>query len=292
MIRSMTAFARIAGGAKEGNWVVEIRSINHRYFDFSVKLPTALGSLETRVRDVVNSGIRRGKVTTGISYDQGQDQVSTISLNEELVQSYISMGKKLSKKYGIRNEVTVGDFFRLPGILSTEAKVHDPEKDWKSLEKVLKRAMAQMVRSKEEEGRKLAKDILERLRAVRQAVLKIEESSKGRSEAICKKLSERIDQLLAEKEKDPERLHREVAFLAERSDVTEEIVRLKSHLDLFEKRIKEESEAGRELDFLCQELHREVNTIGSKAQLFEIATEVVFIKGEIEKIREQVQNIE
>jgi uncharacterized protein (TIGR00255 family) len=288
----MTAFARIAGGAKEGNWVVEIRSINHRYFDFSVKLPMALGSLENRIRDFVNSGIRRGKVTAGISYDQGEDQVNTISLNEDLVKAYISMGNKLSKKYGIRNEVTVGDFFRLPGILATESKAHDPEKDWKTLEKILKRALAQVVRSKEEEGRKLAKDILERLRAVRQAVLKIESSSKGRTEVTRKKLSERIDQLLAEKDRDAERLNREVVFLAERSDVTEEVVRLKSHLDLFERRLKEDSEAGRELDFLCQELHREVNTIGSKAQLFEISTEVVFIKGEIEKIREQVQNIE
>ncbi|MFA6601066.1 MAG: YicC/YloC family endoribonuclease [Candidatus Omnitrophota bacterium] len=292
MIRSMTAFARTTGTAKEGRWTVEIRSINHRYFDFSVKLPMALSVLEGRVKDLVNTGIKRGKVTVTVGCDDGESQVRAISLNEELAETYVAIGRKLQKKYGIRNEFTAGDFLRLPGMLSAETEGRDPEKDWKGLEKVVKRALAQALAAKEEEGRKLAKDMIERIGALREAVRKVEESAKGRTDVLFNKLSERIDQLLAEKEKDQDRMNREVAFLAERSDVTEEVVRLKSHLELFEKRLRQDSEAGRELDFLCQELHREVNTIGSKAQLFEISTEVVMMKGEIEKIREQVQNIE
>ncbi len=292
MIRSMTAFSRTAGSAKEGRWTVEIRSINHRYFDFSVKLPSALGALEGKVRDAVNAGIKRGKVTVTVSRGEGEGQVNEISLNEELADSYLAMGRKLEKKYGLRNEWTVCDFLRLPGILTAETEEREPEKDWKTLEKVLKRAVAQAIRAKAEEGRKLAKDIAERVKALGGAVEKVERASKGRAEAIFKKLSERVEQLLGEKEKDPDRMLREVAFLAERSDVTEEIVRLRSHLELFEKRLGEDCEAGRELDFLCQELHREINTIGSKSQLFEVSTEVVFMKGEVEKIREQIQNIE
>jgi len=161
-----------------------------------------------------------------------------------------------------------------------------------ALKKILKQTLAQAIKAKELEGRKLAVDMEKRLIAICRAIEKIEQHARGQSQHVFQKLSERVDLLLAEKEKDMDRMRREVAFLADRSDITEEIVRMKSHLDLFRSRLKNSTEIGRELDFLCQEMNREVNTMGSKAQLFEIATEVVFVKGEIEKIREQIQNIE
>lgn len=292
MVRSMTAFARVNAGAKGRRWSVEIRSVNHRYFDFSAKLPQSLNVLETKIRDLVNSEIKRGKVNINISRDSAEDEVRNISLNKPLLKTYEGMIRRLRKQFKLKGDPALADILALPGIFASESSQDAPEKDWAVLEKVLKQVLKQTVAAKELEGGKLARDIAGRLKSIVAAVDKIEMLAKDRTEIIYQKLSERVAKLLEESGKDPERTYREVAFLAERSDVTEEVVRLRGHLDLFASRLKGPSESGRELDFLCQEMHREINTIGSKSQLFEISTEVVFVKSELEKIREQVQNIE
>ncbi|MCI0596976.1 MAG: YicC family protein, partial [candidate division Zixibacteria bacterium] len=271
---------------------VEIKSLNHRYFEFSLRLPPPLSSLENRIRDLVQSRIGRGKVMVAVSHDVQNGTEKAISLDESALRFYTSAVQKLKKKYRLQGELTVSDLLKLPGIFTVEQAGEDPERVWAGLKKILEQAVAGAVRSKESEGKRLAADVEKRLTKIEASVRKIETLALGRAEHIYRKLSERIDALLARKEADTERVHREAAFLAERSDITEEMVRLRSHLKVFKQRLAGARDVGRELDFLCQEMNREINTVASKAQMFDISSEVIFVKGEIEKIREQIQNIE
>lgn len=292
MIRSMTAFARETGAVQGDSWAVEIRSINHRFFDFSFKLPPVLNGFETDIRDLVQSQIRRGKIVIAISRDAEEERLKEVSLNEPAVKLYLEAISKLKKQFRVGGDITVGDLLKLPGTFTVKTPELNPDKVWQSIQKLIKQAIKQTLKAKEVEGAKLAKDIFSRLDAITKVVEKVKKLSAGEPERIYKKLTERIDVLMKDREKDTEKMQREVAFLADRSDITEEIVRLNSHLDLFKNRLKADGELGRELDFLCQEMNREINTIGSKSQLFDISKEVVFVKGELEKIREQIQNIE
>ena len=292
MIRSMTAFTRVSSSAREGHWTIEIRCLNHRYFEFSLKIPPFLNSLEGPIRELVQQKVARGKVFVGIAKDAGGQKFDEIALHEPAVKFYLAAAQKMKKHFGLNGHLSVADILHLPGIFNAESALEDAEKSWPRLRKVLAKALDQTVLAKQREGKTLALDVQARLDKIQKAVARIEGEAKDASSRIFKKLSERLETLLGEKEKDDERFYREAAFLAERSDITEEIVRMKSHLGLFKSRLVQDSEVGRELDFLCQEMNREVNTMSSKAQLFEISTAVVFIKGELEKIREQIQNIE
>lgn len=288
----MTAFARVSTPHRQGGWVVEFRSVNHRYFEFSVKLSPSLFPLEGRIRDLVQANISRGKVTVAVTQENGEEGIEELALDEKAVKIYLRAIHKLSRRFKLREEVSIGDLLSLPRLFTVKRPGQDAEKTWPLLKQILTKTMRLAVRSKETEGRKLASDITGRLRKIGQVLHKIEGHVAGSTDRYYEKLIEKIDQLFAEKDKDLDRFHREAAFLAERTDITEEIVRMKSHLQLFGGRLKSGTEVGRELDFLCQEMNREVNTMGSKAQFFEISTLVVFIKGELEKIREQLQNIE
>lgn len=292
MIRSMTAFARIDTPIKEGHWVVEIRSINHRYFDFSLKIQGVLASMEDRVRELVQETVTRGKISVSVSQAEDPKKNRIVSIHEPTVKLYLDSAAALNEKYKIQGELTVSEILKMPGIFATETASEDPEKIWPSLKKALKRAIEQLVQAKQIEGQKLSEDIESRLRKMAGVIAKVEKLAQGRSAKVYKRMAERIDLLLADRKMDSDRLYREVALTAERSDITEECVRLKSHLQLFDAKLTGSGQVGRELDFLCQEMNREVNTIGSKAQLFEISREVVFLKGELEKIREQIQNVE
>lgn len=292
-IRSMTAFARAVSNTPQGVWGIEIRSLNHRYFEFSLKVPPALSSLENRIRDFTQAVLRRGKVTVSLTRESASgEEANRPVIDESAVRFYAASVKKLKRKFRLDGDLSVSDLLRLPGIFTAEERKTDVEKVWPFLKRLLDQGLKKAVTAKQLEGRKLSRDILARLGEIRAAVAKIEKSAGGQNDRIFKKLSERMNAILKDHPGDPDRLAREAAFLAERSDITEEIVRMKSHLDLFKARLGGGAEIGRELDFLCQEMNREVNTMGSKAQLFEIATEVVFVKGELEKIREQIQNIE
>lgn len=273
-------------------WLVEVRSLNHRYFDFSLRVPSDFVEFETRIRDLVRSRVSRGKISLSAtrSAEEGEGR---LDLDEEVVQQYLKGARRLKRQYGLQGDVTVEALLKLPRIFtSRRVKQESAEVRWKALQPVLLKALDQTIRSKQLEGKKIAKDMRMRLGLIANAVKKIEKMAKDRSQKYFLQLKARVEELIGRKEFEEERLMREVAILAEKSDVTEEIVRLKSHLSLFDTRLRSNEEVGRELDFLCQEMNREINTIGSKAQLFEIAREVVFVKGEIEKIREQVQNVE
>lgn len=294
MIRSMTAFARVCGtGKEESVCSVEIRSLNHRFFEFSLKAPPGIYPLESRIREVFQEKVRRGKISVSIGL-MGQEDERPLGVDEALVQVYLKAAQDLKKKFGLQGELSIHDVLALPRVLSTEKRVEDTDYLWKRLEPVLLQAIKVLVKAKEAEGKVLASDIRSRLDEIAEAVRKVEKLTEGSSKRLYKKLSERVLALVGDAALDSERLHKEVAFLAERADVTEELVRLKSHLVTFKKRLddKEGGELGRELDFLCQEINRETNTLGSKSQMVEISSEVIFMKKELEKIREQVQNIE
>ncbi|MSR77341.1 MAG: YicC family protein [Candidatus Omnitrophica bacterium] len=293
MIRSMTAFARVSETTRTGGGVVEIRSLNNRYLDLSLRLMPSLIPYEIEIRELIQSQIRRGKVSVSISQEVPEEDAQEMELDEVAVERYMEAIRKLQKKYKLENHLTLSDLIRIPGIFKLKKDSKDSDKVWGQMKKLLRKGLEKALESKKEEGRKLCLDVNTRLSLVAKSVQQIEGIAHGRSEQIAKRLKERIDVILKEHPiENDDRFFREVAFLAEKSDVTEEIVRMKSHLELFESRLKSNGEVGRELDFLCQEMNREMNTIGSKSQHFDITTDVVFVKGELEKIREQIQNIE
>lgn len=292
MIRSMTAFARAAAPTREGAWHAEIRSLNSRYFEFQLKTPPILNTLENRIREMVQAKMRRGKVSLAIGQDTDDTKVGGLKIDESKVAFYIKQLSKVQKKYKLQGTLAVADLLKLPGIFSAEESDQDAEKVWPQIKKILQQVLDLAVKSKHGEGAKLSKDISHRLDLIEKAVEIVEKNALSQPERFHKRLLERVQGLISDQTIDKERLEREVAFLAERSDITEELVRLRSHFELFRKRLTQETEVGRELDFLCQEMNREINTMGSKSQHFEISTQVVFVKGELEKIREQVQNIE
>jgi uncharacterized protein (TIGR00255 family) len=288
----MTSFARVSLAALGKRWVVEIRSLNQRYFELSLRLPPAMYPIESQARQLVQSVMRRGKITLSISEEGRAGESLAYELDQDQVRAYLSSAKKIKSKFKMEGKLTVEDIMRLPGVVKEKAAVDAQAWNWAALSGLLKKALDKAVRHKEEEGDKLDKDFRQRLGYIAKTVHKIETLVRGNQKIYFEKLKSRLRDLLGDEKMDTDRLYREAAFLAERSDITEETVRMKSHLELFEKWLGRQGEIGRELDFLCQEMNREANTMASKAQLFEVSQEAIAVKSEIEKIREQVQNVE
>ena len=292
MIRSMTSFARVSLAAGGKKWVVEVRSLNQRYFELSLRVPPQMFLFETQVRQLVQSVMRRGKVSLSIG-EEGRDNGSTTyELDEEQVRAYLVSSKKVRKKFSLQGDLSLEAVMRLPGVVKEKARNDVHAWTWPKLSAMLKQALDKAVTHKEDEGKELEKDFRLRLEHIKSTARQVETLVHGNKAAYFEKLKSRLRELLGDEKIEEDRLYREVAFLAERSDITEEIVRMNSHLDLFGKWLSKQGEVGRELDFLCQEMNREANTMASKAQLFEVSKETIAIKSEIEKIREQVQNVE
>lgn len=287
----MTGFARVRTSGQPAGWSVEIRSVNHRYFELGLKLPPSLYDLEDRIRELCHQKIRRGKVNIFVGEADGTDS-ATVVLNEKALQFYLAAIQKLRKRYRLQDNLSVRDLLSLPQVFTFHKKAGDPEKLWSPLKKLFEKALAIHEASRAREGQALAKDLRMRLGRIEKRVGEIEVKVKKNPKEIFDRLKCRVDELIKSVEVDPDRVSREVAFLAERSDVTEEIVRLKSHLHLFRHKLQENREVGKELDFVLQEMNREINTLGSKSQDFGISQTVVAVKSEIEKLREQIQNIE
>ena len=292
MIRSMTAFARVSLAAEGKRWIVEIRSLNQRYFELSLRLPPAMYSFEPQVRQLVQSVMHRGKVTLSISEEGRNGGSLAYELDPVQVKAYLASSKKIKAQFKLEGKLTVEEIMRLPGVVKEKPAEEVQPWTWAKLSGFLKKALEKAICHKEEEGAKLDQDFRQRLDKITKTTHRIETLVQGNQKTYFDKLKARLKELLGDEKLDPERLHREVAFLAERSDITEETVRMKSHLELFMKWLGRPGEIGRELDFLCQEMNREANTMASKAQLFEVSQEAIAIKSEIEKIREQVQNVE
>ncbi len=292
MINSMTGFGEASGGKSPFRLSVEIRSWNHRFFEFSSRLPNCLAELEEKIRDLVYTRVKRGKITLSVSLKNGAGDLSGLVLDDEKIDFYVRAIRKVQKKYGLKDPISVNTLFAIPNLFTVDRGVKSAAVYWPSLKKILEEALKRLERAKAREGAALAKDMKRRAGFISEAIDHIEKAAKHLPAERRMQLSQRIQELTQGVSLDQERLEREVAFMAERSDVTEEIVRARHHLNMMQASLSGWGETGKKLDFISQELHREANTIASKAQHAEIAEQIIRIKGELEKIREQVQNIE
>ncbi len=290
MIEGMTGFGRATAGKPPFRWTVEIRSLNHRFFDFSVRLPNSFSVWEADLEKLIGAHLKRGKVTMSASLLNEKTIGERLTLDETKLDFYVRTFKRIAKRYRLGGELGIREFIHLPNLFTADKK-DVSHRYWAGLKAATQEAFRKLQQMRLSEGRTISKDLLGRAGKISCAVQTIERVSKKSPSAYHEGLLKRIQALDEKIKLDPDRLAREVAFLAERSDITEEVVRAKHHLESFTKSLGGNGEAGKKLEFIVQEIHREVNTIASKAQNFGISDEVVRVKSELEKIREQIQNI-
>lgn len=271
---------------------MEIRSVNHRFLDIAVRLPRELQALEEQVRCAVQQAAARGRVEVAVFSRQGAADKLTVSLNRQLAKSYYLALCELNEICGAGELPGAALLSRFPEVLSLENATPDLEAAWSVLAPVMSRALAELVEQRSAEGERLAADIRQRLSQVETYLSELAGRAPVVAEEYRHKLAERLRGYLAGSGLDETRLLAEAALFAERSNITEEMVRLQSHLDFFRQTLALKDPVGKKLDFLAQELFREINTVGAKAGDFEAARLVVEIKAELEKVREQVQNLE
>jgi uncharacterized protein (TIGR00255 family) len=292
-MNSMTGYGR-GDCAREGiKMTVEISSVNRKQADITVLLPRSLDVLEARVRDEINHRIARGKLTVRILLHAAEGKAARVRLDRKLAQAYVKEMKRLARELKLADTVTLDTLLRAPGVLQPVEDVDDPETYWPALEVALKKALATLLRMRQREGAHLGRDLRKRMANVRESVARIRVQAPEVSARYRTVLHERIESAgLKLTPEDEDRLTREIVFFADRSDVTEELTRLESHFKQFDDCLKSSEPVGRTLDFLSQEMNREINTIGSKANDAVISREVIVVKAEIERFREQVQNVE
>ncbi len=290
----MTGYGR-GDCAKDGFKVtVEVSSVNRKQTEISVNLPRQMELLEAQIRDVINRYIARGRVTVRVSLHAGIGKASArMHLNVPLAKAYARELTRLSKQLRLPGPVTLDQVSRAPGVLQTDEEMAVEEDFWPAVEKALQKALSQMVTMREREGAHLAQDLAKRIEIMRKAAAQIAKHAPTVAEHYRQQLIERIKSAgLQAPSVEDERLLKEVVYFADRSDITEELTRLQSHFQQFADGRKSKEPVGRMLDFLAQEMNREINTIGSKANDSLISHEVVTLKAELEKFREQAQNVE
>ena len=295
MIRSMTAFGRAIGTDEHNTIIVEMRSVNNRYLDCSPRLPRVFSGLEERIRPLLAAkGVTRGKVDITVTLENKDQTPRGMTVNDTAVRAYLDALYYLRDTYGLADDISVTRVAANPAIFAQEQTEVDADEAWARLSPVLSEAIDAFVAAREREGARLRADLLSKLENLRRLVDGVEERS---AEDVCgyrKKLEERLRTILADNRvtADENRLLTECALHADKIAVDEELVRLRSHFALFEDLMNASDAVGRKLDFLIQEMNREVNTIGSKCADAEIAHRIVDAKNELEKIREQIQNLE
>ncbi len=292
MVKSMTGFGRAQDTIDRMNISVEIKSVNHRYFEFSSRVPRTYGFLEEKLKSYVQSLVARGKIDCYVSIEELQDDNCTVSINHSLASGYLNALTELSEKYGIENDVTVTTLSKYYDIFSVHKNEADEERVWNAVKAVAQRAVSSFVAMREKEGEKLKNDVISRCDTIIEYVSFIEQRSPQTVQEYNAKLLERMRSVLEDVHVDEQRLLTEAAIYADKIAVAEETVRLRSHVEQMREFMNSDIAIGRKADFLIQEFNREANTIGSKAQDVAIAKKVIDIKAEIEKIREQIQNIE
>ncbi|MBQ9849451.1 MAG: YicC family protein [Clostridia bacterium] len=292
MIKSMTGYGRSQQLADGMNITVEIKSVNHRYFEFSSKLPRSYGFLDEKLKSFFMGKLTRGKMECYVQIETVEEPDTIISVNHPLVKGYLDAYKEISETYGLENNIKVSDISRVSDIFSVRKQAADEDKIWAAVQIVAEEALSGFVSMREREGSRLRDDVLSRLETILGNVSYIEERSPETVKEYNEKLLGRLRELLADAHIDEQRILTEAAIFADKIAVAEETVRLRSHISQMRSFLDSSEAVGKKMDFLIQEFNREANTIGSKAQDVEIARRVVAIKAEIEKIREQIQNIE
>ena len=291
MIKSMTGYGKANLSEKEREYQVEIKSANHRYLDISVKMPRVLSYLEEEVKKEIASKVKRGKIDVFINFENNSTEGKEIKINTEIAKIYIDELKKLAKQEEISANIEVTEISKLPDVLSIQNKQED-ERIKNELLETVSQATTKLVQMRTIEGSKIAEDLLVRIKVIQEKVKEISSLSTGLIEEYVVKLEGRIKEILKNQEIDEARLAQEVVIYADKCSVEEEVTRLKSHISQFEKLLNSEEAIGKKLDFIIQEMNRETNTIGSKANHLDITNEVIDVKTELENIREQIQNVE
>ncbi|MGN0599528.1 MAG: YicC/YloC family endoribonuclease [Oscillospiraceae bacterium] len=292
MIKSMTGFGRCLESVNGKTIIVEIKSVNHRYYEFSSRVPRSCGYLDEKLKTFIQGKVSRGKIDVGVSiqYDGVSDE--KIEVNSEIAKGYISALRSANEELGLEDDLTLSRIMRLPDIFTVKKVEDDEETVWNEVRTIAEKALERFIAMREAEGEKMREDILSRLDYITELVEKIEKKSPETTEKYRKKLFDRISEVLKDTNVDEQRILTEAAIFSEKTAVDEETVRLRSHINQCRDMLSMNEAVGRKLDFLIQEFNREANTIGSKCQDIEITKVVVDLKSEIEKIREQVQNIE
>lgn len=292
MIKSMTGFGRVQDTVDGMNVTVELRSVNHRYFEFTAKVPRTYGFLEEKLKTFTNSLVSRGKVECYVAVEQLEESETTVSVNASLAKGYVDALRQLSEMFDLSADVSAAALSRYPDVLVLQKTAADEERIWNAVRSVAEKAVRRFIEMRETEGAKLKADILSRADTILERVAFVETRSPQTVKEYNEKLKQRMEELLGNTQIDEQRLLTEAAIFADKIAVDEETVRLRSHISQLRTFMEADEPIGRKLDFLVQEINREANTIGSKAQDVEIAKRVIAVKAEVEKIREQVQNIE
>ncbi len=292
MIRSMTGYGKQSLNVEKREYQVEIKSVNHRYLDINIKLPKSISYLEDTIKKEISAKIKRGKIDIFITFENNSQEGKNITINKELAKLYIEQLKELAQEEKILNNIEVMDIAKLPDILIVKNDEED-EKIQNELIEVVQGAISKIIEMKNIEGNKIEQDLLQRIDKIENKIVEISAKSTGLIEEYVVKLEKRIKEILKTEELDKSRLAQEVVIYADKCSIEEEVTRLKSHIYQFRNLISNNNETiGKKLDFLIQEMNRETNTIGSKANNLEITNGVIDIKTELEDIREQIQNIE
>ncbi len=292
MIKSMTGYGGAKGSAEGLSVSIELKSVNNRYLDVSVKLPRTMLFAEEPIKAAVGRHISRGKVDVFVTVDQSASDDMEVRVNEPLLKGYIEALSAAAEKFGLQNDMTVMSLCRLPDVLSTDRREIDSSALMTDITEILERALTEYDAMRLREGEKLRDDVLARLETISRLTGVVEENAPKTVAEYRARLEQKLQEVLATANIDESRVLTEAAIFADKIAVDEETVRLRSHISQLRGLTNGESPAGRKMDFLIQELNREANTIGSKCQNADIAHVVVELKAEIEKIREQIQNVE
>ncbi len=292
MVRSMTGYGRTTAESEQWRVTTELKSVNNRYLDLTIKMPKTFNPLEDRLKKEISSALSRGHVDLYVSVEEIGENKAAIACDLDLAKEYCRALRQIAEATDVPYQVELTDIASYNGVLTVQKEEQDLDELWPVMARALKDSLSQLVEMRVTEGEKLAAEIEDRIAGL----LKIREKIAVRSPLVVEdyreKLTARISDILAEVEIDRDKLLNETAFFADKADISEELSRLTSHFEQFSDYLRKDEPVGRKLDFILQEINREVNTIGSKANDKEISRLVIEAKGELEKIREQVQNFE
>ena len=293
MIRSMTSFGR--SNSEEGKkrvFTVEMKSVNSRYLDVNIRMPKSILSLEEEIRKMISNSLNRGKVDVFINIKNYNEGAGVPKVDINLAQGYLQCLKEIEEKLNIKNDISVMQIARFPEVITMIEEEDKIDEIWEELKPLISSSLDMMINMREVEGEKLKEDILIKINQIEDLVSKVEEFADSIPKVFKQKLEERLKDLLGNVEVDENRIATEVCILADKATVDEEIIRLNSHINQVRETLKLNEPIGRKLDFIVQEMNRETNTIGSKSSDIKMTNIVIDIKNILEKIREQVQNIE
>lgn len=292
MIRSMTGYGSAEEIVNGRDIRVEIKSVNHRYFEYSARVPRSCGFVEERMKRLLSGAISRGKVDVGVTIQAVKGVDEAISVNREVVKNYVEALRGIKNEFDLADDLSLSSIARFPDVFTVVKAETDEEALWKDIESVAKKALASFVEGREAEGERLKADVLKKIDFIEEKVAFVEERSPETVKEYRAKLYEKMREVLENNQIDENRILQEAAIYADKVAVDEETVRLRSHMKELRKTLDKSEPIGKSLDFRIQEVNRETNTIGSKCSDAEIADTVIEMKNTIEKIREQIQNIE